>query len=41
MEADCDSDQYLVVANVRERPAVNKQISHRFYMERFNLKKLN
>jgi hypothetical protein len=24
--ADCDSDQYLVVAKVRERLAVNKQI---------------
>jgi hypothetical protein len=32
---------YLVVARVRERPAVNKQRSHRFYMESFNLKKLN
>jgi hypothetical protein len=30
-----------VAANVRERPAVNKQRSHRFHMERFNLKKLN
>jgi hypothetical protein len=29
------------VANVRERLAVNKQRSHRFHMERFNLKKLN
>jgi hypothetical protein len=26
---------------VRERLAVNKQRSHRFHMERFNLKKLN
>jgi len=25
MGADCDTDQYLVVANVRERPAVSKQ----------------
>jgi hypothetical protein len=39
--ADCDSDQYLVVSKVRERPAVNKQRSHRLYMERFNLKTLN
>jgi hypothetical protein len=39
--ADCESDHYLVVANVRERLAVNKQRSHRFHMERFNLKKLN
>jgi hypothetical protein len=30
-----------VVAKVRERLAVNKQRSHRFNMERFNLKKLN
>jgi hypothetical protein len=30
-----------VVARVRERLAVNKQRSHRFHMERFNLKKLN
>jgi hypothetical protein len=30
-----------VVAKVRERLAVNKQGSHRFCMERFNLKKLN
>jgi hypothetical protein len=29
-----------VVAKVRERLAVNKQRSHRFHMERFNLKKL-
>jgi hypothetical protein len=29
------------VVNIRERTAVNKQISQRFDMERFNLKKLN
>jgi hypothetical protein len=39
--ADCDSDHCLVVAKVWERLAVNKQRSHRFHMERFNLKKLN
>jgi hypothetical protein len=39
--ADCDTDHYLVVAKVRERLAVNKQRSHGFHMERFNLKKLN
>jgi hypothetical protein len=36
--ADCDTDHYLVVAEVRERLAVNKQTMHRFYTERFNLK---
>jgi hypothetical protein len=30
-----------VVAKVREQLAVNKQRSHRFHIERFNLKKLN
>jgi hypothetical protein len=39
--ADCDTDHYLIVARVRERLSVNKQRSHRFHMERFNLKKLN
>jgi endonuclease/exonuclease/phosphatase family metal-dependent hydrolase len=39
--ADCDSDHYLVVEKIRERLAVNKQRSHRFHMERFNLKTLN
>jgi hypothetical protein len=29
------------VAKIRERIAVNKQGSHKFRMERFNLKKLN
>jgi phosphoribosyl-AMP cyclohydrolase len=36
--ADCDTDHYLVVAKVRKRLAVNRQRSHRFHMERFNLK---
>jgi hypothetical protein len=36
--ADCDTGHYLVVAIVRERLAVNKQRSHRFHTERFNLK---
>jgi hypothetical protein len=35
------TDHYLVVANVRERLALNKQTSHRFNVERFSLKKLN
>jgi hypothetical protein len=39
--ADCDTNQYLVVAKVRERLAVSKQTQNRFHMERFNLKKLN
>jgi hypothetical protein len=39
--ADCDTDHYLVVANVRERLAGNKQRSHRFHMERYNLYKFN
>jgi hypothetical protein len=30
-----------VVAKIRERIAVNKQGSHKFHMESFNLKKLN
>jgi hypothetical protein len=30
-----------VVAKVRDRLEVNKQTTHRFHMERFNLKKLN
>jgi hypothetical protein len=30
-----------VVVKVREGLAVNKQRSHRFHMERFNLKKVN
>jgi hypothetical protein len=38
--ADCDTDHCLVVAEFRERLAVNKQRSHRFRMERFSLKKL-
>jgi hypothetical protein len=39
--ADCDTNYYQVVANVRERLAVNKQRLQRFHMEWFNLKKLN
>jgi hypothetical protein len=39
--ADCDTDQYLVVAKIRERLAVSKQTMHKFHTERFNLKKLN
>jgi hypothetical protein len=39
--ADCDTGHYLVVAKATERLAVNKQRSHRFHMEKLNLKKLN
>jgi hypothetical protein len=39
--ADWVTDHYLVVAKGRERLAVNKQRSHRFHIERFNLMKLN
>jgi iron only hydrogenase large subunit-like protein len=38
---NCDTDHCLVVAKVRARLAVNKQISQRFLMKRSNLKKLN
>ena len=39
--ADGDTDQYLVVAKVRERLAVIKQPAQKFDGERFNLRKLN
>ncbi|PNF32825.1 hypothetical protein B7P43_G04341 [Cryptotermes secundus] len=39
--ADCDTDHYLVVENVRESLAVSKQTTHRVHMERFNVKKVN
>jgi hypothetical protein len=39
--ADCDSDYYLVVAKVRERLAVSKQMVKKMNVERFNLKQLN
>jgi hypothetical protein len=38
---DCDSDYYLVVAEVRERLAVSKRTVKKMRMERFNLKRLN
>jgi hypothetical protein len=40
MSADCDTEHYLVVAEVRERLAVSEQTTHRFHMERFSLSKL-
>ena len=39
--ADCDTDHYLVVAEVKERLAVSKQAAQKFHVERFNLRKLN
>ena len=38
---DYDNDHCLVVAKVRERLAVRKQAAQKFYVERFNLGKLN
>ena len=38
--ADHDIDQYLVVAKVRERMEVNKQVAQKFDGEIFNLRKL-
>jgi hypothetical protein len=39
--ADCDTDDYLVVAKSRERPAVSKQAAQMVDVESFNLRKLN
>ena len=39
--ADCDTDHYLVTANIRERLAVSKRAAQEFKVERFNLGKLN
>ena len=39
--ADCDTDHYLAIANVRERLAVGKQAAQRFHWQRFNLRKPN
>ena len=39
--ANFDTDPYLVVARVRERLAVSKQILHRVHIQRFRLNKLN
>jgi hypothetical protein len=35
--ADCDTDPYLVVGNVRERLAVSKQAPRKCGVERFNV----
>jgi hypothetical protein len=39
--ADCDTGNYLAVANVWEILAVNRQKLHRLHIEKFNLKILN
>jgi hypothetical protein len=39
--ADCDTGHYLVVANIRERLAVNKRPANKVDVDRFSLKKLN
>ena len=39
--ADCDTDQYLVVAKVRESLAVRKQPAQKSDGGRFSLRKLN
>jgi hypothetical protein len=39
--ADCDTDHCLVVANVRHRLIVSKQTRYRYYVEKFDLMKLN
>jgi hypothetical protein len=39
--ADCDTDNYLVVAKVREKLVVIKQAAQKFDAERFNLKNLS
>jgi len=38
--ANCDNDQYLVVANVRENLEVHKQAAQKFDGERFSMRKL-
>jgi hypothetical protein len=39
--ADCDPDQYLAVAKLRERISVSKRARQNFDLERFDLKKLD
>jgi hypothetical protein len=39
--AGCDTDHYLVIANVRERLAVSKQAAEKFDVEIFKLRKLS
>jgi hypothetical protein len=40
-EADCDTENYVVVAKVREILAVSKHEAQKFDRERFNMRKLN
>jgi hypothetical protein len=37
----CDTDHYLVVAKLRERISVSKLTRQKFYVERYDLRKLN
>jgi len=39
--ANCDTEQYLVIAKVRERLAENKQVAQKLDEERFNRRELN
>jgi hypothetical protein len=39
--ADCDTDHYLVMAELRERISGSKQERQKFYLERFHPKKLD
>jgi hypothetical protein len=39
--AECDTERSLVVAKVRDKLAGHKVRSHRFHLEKFNLKKLS
>jgi hypothetical protein len=41
MGAHCDIEDYLVVTEVRDRQSVREQAAQKFYIKRFNLKKLN
>jgi hypothetical protein len=38
---DCDTDQYLVVAKVKERFSVSKRNAQKFNVERLNRRKVN
>jgi hypothetical protein len=39
--ADCDTDHFLVVANLRERISVSKRVRQNFDLERFDQRKLD